>query len=251
MFDGPDPKLPHIDLMHASSTTDLELALERLAGELGFEFFFVRCFPRRCVAQGLGVAVGNYPDTWHEAYEAEGLRRIDPVLKYVSHFVRPVRLEDLPIQVSEDAPRQRFLALARDCGIFGGACLPLNGPDLWGYLNFNAALHQVSDGVLARMALIAPALVETLRRLFIDETVASRYAMLTLRERETLYWASRGKTAWETSKIMDISQRTVTAHITGAATKMACVNKVQLLALVADLLTRDIGLGSLISASRR
>ena len=56
---------------------------------------------------------------------------------------------------------------------------------------------------------------------------------------KVLYWASQGKTAWETARILDITQRTVTAHISAATAKMGCVNKVQLLARVADLLARD------------
>lgn len=43
---------------------------------------------------------------------------------------------------------------------------------------------------------------------------------LTNRERECLQWVSVGKTSWETSIIMDISERTVIFHIQNATSKM-------------------------------
>ncbi len=43
---------------------------------------------------------------------------------------------------------------------------------------------------------------------------------LTCRERECLKWVSAGKSSWETSAILGISERTVVFHIQNAASKM-------------------------------
>jgi DNA-binding CsgD family transcriptional regulator len=51
---------------------------------------------------------------------------------------------------------------------------------------------------------------------------------LTAREMECLYWLSHGKTFEETSIILQISQRTVKAHIGSAKNKTGCHNLFQL-----------------------
>lgn len=50
---------------------------------------------------------------------------------------------------------------------------------------------------------------------------------LTPREREVLSWAANGKTAWEISVILDISESTVISHLRNARDKLETVNVVQ------------------------
>lgn len=50
-------------------------------------------------------------------------------------------------------------------------------------------------------------------------------ASLTYRERECLLWTRLGKTAWETSVILNISRRTVEFHIRNATRKLNAINK--------------------------
>jgi DNA-binding CsgD family transcriptional regulator len=49
---------------------------------------------------------------------------------------------------------------------------------------------------------------------------------LSVREIECLRWVSIGKTAWETSRIVAISQRTVEFHLSNAVRKLEAKNKV-------------------------
>ncbi|WP_308218701.1 helix-turn-helix domain-containing protein [Ciceribacter sp. RN22] len=50
---------------------------------------------------------------------------------------------------------------------------------------------------------------------------------LTPREREVLSWTANGKTAWEISIILDISESTVISHLRNARDKLETVNVVQ------------------------
>lgn len=52
------------------------------------------------------------------------------------------------------------------------------------------------------------------------------YPSLSTREIECLRWVSIGKTAWETSRIVAISQRTVEFHLSNAVRKLEAKNKV-------------------------
>lgn len=51
---------------------------------------------------------------------------------------------------------------------------------------------------------------------------------LTKREVECLYWKSLGKTDKEIAKILDITERTVKAHMTNSKDKLNCINLFQL-----------------------
>jgi LuxR family quorum sensing-dependent transcriptional regulator len=48
---------------------------------------------------------------------------------------------------------------------------------------------------------------------------------LTAREREVLRWAADGKTSWEVSVILRISERTVKFHLLQASRKLNAVNR--------------------------
>jgi LuxR family quorum sensing-dependent transcriptional regulator len=53
----------------------------------------------------------------------------------------------------------------------------------------------------------------------------SERALLTAREREVLRWAADGKTSWEVSVILRISERTVKFHLIQASRKLNAVNR--------------------------
>lgn len=62
-----------------------------------------------------------------------------------------------------------------------------------------------------------------------------RLQTLTDREKEVLKWQARGKTAWETAVILDISERTVRFHVDSIMQKLDAVNKSHAIAVALDL----------------
>jgi DNA-binding CsgD family transcriptional regulator len=52
-------------------------------------------------------------------------------------------------------------------------------------------------------------------------------ATLSPRELTCLTWIAQGKTAWEVAQILGITERTVTAHLTSAVTKLGAANRLQ------------------------
>jgi LuxR family quorum sensing-dependent transcriptional regulator len=62
-------------------------------------------------------------------------------------------------------------------------------------------------------------------------------AKLTKREAEILKWAKEGKTSFETSVILNISERTVNFHVGNILKKLNVINRVQ---AVATALERGI-----------
>ena len=54
---------------------------------------------------------------------------------------------------------------------------------------------------------------------------------LTKRELECLFWACEGKTAWEISQIINVSERTVLFHLGNSNTKLGAINRQHAVAL--------------------
>ena len=50
---------------------------------------------------------------------------------------------------------------------------------------------------------------------------------LSRRELEVLQWTAAGKTAWETGRILNLSERTVAKYAATATAKLECSNKHQ------------------------
>jgi len=54
---------------------------------------------------------------------------------------------------------------------------------------------------------------------------------LSIREKEVLDWLKEGKTSWEISAILQISERTVNFHVTNILRKLHVVNRAQAVAV--------------------
>lgn len=58
----------------------------------------------------------------------------------------------------------------------------------------------------------------------------NRFVSLSKRETECLRWVSVGKTSWETSRILGVSEKTVDFHVSNAVEKLNCRNRAQAVA---------------------
>ena len=64
-------------------------------------------------------------------------------------------------------------------------------------------------------------------RLLSPKVSTTRQPTLTHRELEALQWTMEGKTAWEISAILGITERTAVLHVNNATHKLGCVSKHQ------------------------
>jgi DNA-binding CsgD family transcriptional regulator len=63
--------------------------------------------------------------------------------------------------------------------------------------------------------------------------------VLSPKEILVLMWAARGKSAWETSRIINRSESTVIKHLASAQTKLGCANKTHTIAVALLRLMRE------------
>jgi DNA-binding CsgD family transcriptional regulator len=89
--------------------------------------------------------------------------------------------------------------------------------------------------MLADLQLMLTFAQDTAYRLLFDTRDHAPSYALTTREREVLRWASSGKTAWETGRLLSISENTVAKQLMSAARRLGCTSKAQAVARAFEL----------------
>ncbi|MEK6748940.1 MAG: LuxR C-terminal-related transcriptional regulator [Pseudomonadota bacterium] len=114
----------------------------------------------------------------------------------------------------------------------GWRCEHIGAMTLFSFLGNAAALQ--SDNFVVLRAVI-PHLHAALTRCAARMRSGRAVVDLTGREREILQWILAGKTSWEISRILAISQRTVTYHVQNAMSKLGASTRSQAVANAARM----------------
>lgn len=134
--------------------------------------------------------------------------------------------------------------VAQRSGIVGGLCVPVH--DVEGAVG---TLTLATCQPLTRDTLMAAAPPAMLFSKFLHEACGrcvfgaqrGKAPLLSPREIECLKWASKGKTSWEISRVLEISEHTAIFHLRNATAKLGTANRQQAVA-------RSIQLGLLSTA---
>jgi LuxR family quorum sensing-dependent transcriptional regulator len=158
-----------------------------------------------------------------ERYSSRNYFEVDPVGQNVLATSSPFLWSDAPDQRDKSLSRQ-MLGEAAEFGLRDGFCVPIHGATGWQSAFSFAHDRQIdaSPGKLAAAHLLALTVSGRLRILHGEERYARKG--LTPREREVLTWAAAGKSAWETSALLGISEATVITHLDHIRRKLNAAN---------------------------
>ncbi|QPC95569.1 autoinducer binding domain-containing protein [Mesorhizobium sp. INR15] len=172
------------------------------------------------------VLVNGWPADWYDHYMAASYYRHDPCAALCRTAIAPFLWSDVS-RARTDANARRVMDEAAEFGLREGICIPIQCP-----FGESAAVTLAGSELdlrpsarctvhaLARHAYSAAhRLVGGLRK-------APKQA-LSKRECEILQWAAEGKTAWEVSRILCISESTVKTHLRNVRQKLDTANIVQ------------------------
>lgn len=188
-----------------------------------------RLGPRRRVVM-LDSLNLSYPATFIDEYVSRDYFRVDNVMQEALATCRARYCSE----ASRGRPRE-ITALCRDFGIsegyFVGATSP--GPEGGGSLFlFKSRSMRSEPRCAATLELLAPHLHHAFFRAFGRERPRAA-PVLSIREREILRWLYEGKSSWETSVILGISERTVNFHVYNVLGKLGAANRAQAVAIAA------------------
>lgn len=220
----------------AKTIEDIHAVCARFTQELGFDFFlFGARFPTSFV-KPTTVIVSGYPDDWGPWYRGRQYERSDPIVQHCVRHITPLSWDTGQRLVDADAVAQAFMNEARDLGLRRGVSFPLHGSH-GEKIVFSLASGQDTRDTqqsIFNAVPFAPSLLahihEAIRAILDGPDITAQHIQLSAREKECLLWSAEGKTAWEISQILRISERTVVFHLNNAAEKLGVINRQQAVA---------------------
>lgn len=166
----------------------------------------------------------TYPDAWLRRYQEARHEARDPVIKSLSTSALPVDWDGMK-------GRHVVLDEAREHGLAGGITVSVTASGgqraLLSLATGRPPERGAVDHAAAGLVLLTALHVhEALQRIG-QAPQPGALPQLTQRERECLQWAASGKTSWEISTILSISERTVIFHVGNATKKLNAANRRQ------------------------
>jgi len=153
----------------------------------------------------------------------------DPIALELPRRVIPFTLDEALRAHLHPARRNRVLALLDELGLANGLVVPLSSLQGLSYSSilFTSERGSEAAAILAQGQHRAHVLACYFHRRVRDvlsHQPSPNHNLLTPRERECLLWAACGKTAWETSRILKIAERTVKFHLANASRRLDTTN---------------------------
>lgn len=214
-------------LLRVESEQDLFTQMEKLAKSLGFEYCAYGIQMPVPISRPKVLTFNNYSSEWQKCYDARGYLKVDPT---VHHALKST----LPLVWSSEvfAPAPEMWEEARGHGLrYGWAQASRDANGTVGLLTLARSADQLTPTELLthqpQMSWLTQCAHAAMARLLTPKLAPESTVTLTLREKEILRWTAEGKTAYEISQILSISERTVNFHINNVISKLGSANKTQ------------------------
>lgn len=214
-------------LLHAESLDVFQQELAKCVRSAGFSTFsaFTLVYDIR-TGHREKADVNNLPAAFQEEHSDDEIGAQDPLL---------IQLKNTKLPIAWDADTY-YSAGAADMydrqafhGLRSGVAMLMRLPnrDLFAFgMDSNepqfASNPSDMQRLVAEVQLVAVHAQEAMIRLIRPPQPQPH---LTPRETEVLKWTMAGKTAWETSRILSVSERTIAVHISSSMTKLNANNK--------------------------
>ncbi len=162
---------------------------------------------------------GN-PEEWQHRYQSSDYFRKDLLVSHCRTQQTPLVWLDPNMPMNNE--NKKIFAEASTFGIVSGITFPYHGAgcDFGMFSGSTSETFESSalDSIVTQHSLYL--LGASLFDLHTNDRNQRYQNVLTKREKECLRWAARGKTSWEMSVILNISERTVGFHLDNAKNKL-------------------------------
>lgn len=220
-----------LDLMHTLLACDSQEQLHRTGGEtarkLGYDAWVYAMMP--ATGGEIPYLCGSLPSAWYADHFRHGHGAADPVFAHCRRHLTPLIWNVDEHAGEEDLRCPVFFKDAADRGLRHGISVPVHGFGCqWGVVALASSRVPAQRTALIRLGeaqMFAAYVHEAGHRL--ASAIESEHVRLTERERECLRWTAEGKTGWEISKVLGISERTVVFHLENAARKFGVFGRRQ------------------------
>ena len=207
----------------SSTTNDISLlsVIKKHTSNCGADNFFfgttlfqnLRSSPDLCV-------LTDYPDEWQQRYHDKNYFDKDITVIHCRQKSTPIIWPTKNKTISNT--NKKIFSESAEFGINSGVSLPFHANnEEHGALATSTPLSYLKSRLTSSKNLFSlQVLGSTLFDYHRSKIKKNNFIKLTEREKECLKWVAAGKTSWEISKIIGVSERTVTFHIQNSSTKM-------------------------------
>jgi len=210
----------------------LSMILGEMTGRMGFSHFALTHHANLLDVPHAIIRLHNYPVAWVDYFDRNRLGLSDPVHRASHRTSIGFRWKTVPDLIQMTPGDRRLLDLAHEHGLADGFTVPANVVgEATGSCSFAIAPGaELPADALQWAQLAGLAAFEGARRIWLAGAVPpGPRPQLTDRQRDCLIWAARGKTAWESARILGISEETVVRHLKQAREKYGVEKQTSLL----------------------
>jgi LuxR family transcriptional regulator, quorum-sensing system regulator BjaR1 len=222
-------------MRRAAGPQEICISLTNFTGRFGLTSMIAGTMPSprdHGTAQEQHVLVSAFPKGWMERYLQQEYVHIDPVIRRIQQDLSPFRWSEAAALAPSDqnSTVSRMFGEANEFSLKDGFAVPM--------LTLDGSIAAVSlggerldlpptaAGMISMVSSFAIARAIELK----SQQVRRRNAKLTPREIECIKWAADGKTEWEISTILGISEHTADKHLSNAHRKLQAANRPQAVA---------------------
>jgi LuxR family quorum sensing-dependent transcriptional regulator len=215
--------LDFVDAVEKLSAPGVVHLFESEIKACGFHAYIMAGLPRPGSALADLTVANGWPREWFEVYTRENFVAIDPIPRYGASTVQPFEWSEARYDKESDPAAHLVMTLATEFRLMDGYCIPMHYDDGGAVISLateHLNLDPVAKSALQLIGVYAHNRIRSLAR-----PERQMRGVLTAREREVLRWVAGGKTSWEVSVILKISERTVKFHLMEASRKLNAVNR--------------------------
>jgi LuxR family quorum-sensing system transcriptional regulator CciR len=230
-----------IDLSRTlQNPADLNAILREITREMGFDHFalihHVDLTPFEAelghMATGQLVALIDYPESWVEQYIGNNVVTYDPVLLASHRTTVGFAWSEIPKLIEMKSPHYEQLERGRRAGIGDGFTIPSNVPgEANGSCNFVVRTgRDLPTESLMMAQLVGSYAFEAARNTIMRaRTLDYNGPRLSPRQIDCLFLYGRGKTVWEISQILGLTEATVQKYFDEARARYGVSSRMQVL----------------------
>lgn len=215
------------DIKQLKTLGDLTIAVKKATAMFGIERVLAGFIPRGKLLpkeQMRHVLLADWPEQWADIYFQKGFLYQDPTIRKVLRSDPAFLWADLSSGSDMGAGEKLVMDRAKDFRLGNGCTVPLLSLDgLHAGFSFAGTNIDSSPDAKGVMTLISSFAFGRALELRNNALLAS--VRLTPREREVVGWIANGKTDWEISVILGVSEKAIMKHARNIRMKLGAVNR--------------------------
>jgi len=214
------------------SLDSLHTLMDNTIRSLGFRYYALGHHIN--LVAGKHVQIGTYPHSWMETLHKNRYIYVDPVLTACQNSVVGFRWSEVDRLIELSSLQREILSLASKAGMGEGFTVPLHLPgECAGSCSFALGTgKELKETVLPAAQYIGCFGFEAARRLVRGDNKRDNKddqgTRLTSRQLDCVLLVARGKSDWDSAKLLGISEQTVHSHVETAKRKYGVGTRTQL-----------------------